>query len=304
MEQSLEGFDANGTLGAYTVGVILSSILYGVAVVQTYTYYVSFADDRWWLKSLVAMVMTCDTVHMACIVHALYLLNVTHYGDPSAVILPPNTLFVAAVFSAIIALVVQGFFAYRIRRFSEKWTLATICWLLVLLRLTFSIVVIIKGFQMTSIAQFVRDSQVALTVMLSVSVGCDVVIAGSMCYYLNRQRSAFNKNTSKIIDKIIAWTIETGLASSVTGIVMLVCFLRFPHKFIWVSAFVLLSRIFANSLLASLNARTILRTTKFDALQPTSPTFAPGNVRFARKNHQGCARGDDDADGDVKRQSQ
>ncbi|PPQ73328.1 hypothetical protein CVT24_012298 [Panaeolus cyanescens] len=285
MDQPFAGFDANGTLGATTIGIILSSILYGVAVVQTYTYYVNFVDDHWWLKSLVAIVMLSDTAHMACIVHALYTLNITHYGDPSAVLLPPNTFFVAAVFSSFIALCVQGFFAYRIKRFSKRWTMAVICLLLVILRLIFSIIVTIKGFEMTSMIEFVRDSKSALTVMLTVSVGCDAFIAGSMCFYLGRQRNKFNKHTTKTIDKIIAWTLETGFANSIAGIVMLVFFIQFPNKFLWVSAFVLVSRIFANSLLASLNARTILRSGKFDGLQATSSTFSRANARSGVAMH-------------------
>ncbi|PPQ83697.1 hypothetical protein CVT24_007884 [Panaeolus cyanescens] len=280
MDQPFAGFDANGTLGAATIGVIFSSILYGAAVVQTYTYYINFGDDYRWLKALVRFVIIfkrthhnhqinlrltgmpllrlSDTAHMACFVHALYTLNVTNYGDPSAVLRPPNTVWVAAVFSSFIALSVQvslyshshshsdhpisdlihlqplsppqGFFAYRIKRFSEKWTLAVLCLLLVIMRLIFSIIVTIKGFQMTSLIEFVRDSKASLTVMLTVSVCCDVFIAGSMCYYLTRQRNKFSKHTSKTIDKIVAWTIETGFANSVAGIVMLVLFIQFPHK--------------------------------------------------------------------------
>lgn len=45
------------TLGAIELGVLISSVFYGVTCVQTFTYYQKAAKDRLGLKCLVAFTM-------------------------------------------------------------------------------------------------------------------------------------------------------------------------------------------------------------------------------------------------------
>jgi hypothetical protein len=44
------------TMGAIEIGVLVSTLLYGMTVVQSYIYFASNAPDRLWLKSFVALV--------------------------------------------------------------------------------------------------------------------------------------------------------------------------------------------------------------------------------------------------------
>jgi hypothetical protein len=44
------------SLGAIEIGVLVSTLLYGMTAVQSYTYFASSAPDRMWLKCFVAAV--------------------------------------------------------------------------------------------------------------------------------------------------------------------------------------------------------------------------------------------------------
>jgi hypothetical protein len=44
-------------MGAIEIGVLVSTLFYGMAVVQLYTYFASSAPDRTWLKSFVGVIM-------------------------------------------------------------------------------------------------------------------------------------------------------------------------------------------------------------------------------------------------------
>jgi hypothetical protein len=44
------------SLGAVEMGVLLTSALYGISVVQTYIYATSCRGDKMWVKALVAVV--------------------------------------------------------------------------------------------------------------------------------------------------------------------------------------------------------------------------------------------------------
>jgi hypothetical protein len=46
-----------GTLGAIELGILFSSVLYGVTCVQAYNYAMHTVGDRTWIRVLVAVVM-------------------------------------------------------------------------------------------------------------------------------------------------------------------------------------------------------------------------------------------------------
>ncbi|KDR74777.1 hypothetical protein GALMADRAFT_157357 [Galerina marginata CBS 339.88] len=97
-----------------------------------------------------------------------------------------------------------------------------------------------------------------ITTLFTISSTVDIIVTMNLAYYLLKSRKPNSQKNSLIIDKVIAWTIQSGLVSSLTGLGMLICFLAMPNNYIWLSIFLFLSRIFSTSLLASLNGRMIL----------------------------------------------
>ncbi|EPS94584.1 hypothetical protein FOMPIDRAFT_58317 [Fomitopsis schrenkii] len=82
-------FPLDNFLGVLFVGIIVSTVLYGVNCLQAYTYYTRFcAADNRWLQLLViylyGVFLACralDTLHVALICAAYYHYTVTNYGD-------------------------------------------------------------------------------------------------------------------------------------------------------------------------------------------------------------------------------
>ncbi|KAH9929457.1 uncharacterized protein B0H18DRAFT_1117486 [Fomitopsis serialis] len=69
-------------LGAQFIGIILSTILYGVTCLQAYLYYTQYSKgDSLRLKLFVALVVALDTLHVALISTAYYYYTVTNFGD-------------------------------------------------------------------------------------------------------------------------------------------------------------------------------------------------------------------------------
>lgn len=46
-------FDANSTLGALEIGVLIATCLFGALTVQVYIYYARFPQDPWGIKAMV-----------------------------------------------------------------------------------------------------------------------------------------------------------------------------------------------------------------------------------------------------------
>ncbi|KAJ7223293.1 hypothetical protein GGX14DRAFT_163718 [Mycena pura] len=119
------------------------------------------------------------------------------------------------------------------------------------------------------LASYVEQWGWLVTTAWSISVANDVVITGTLAFLLYRRRGDMNQ-TVALLDKLIKWTVETGMLTrsclcsmrasglyltspdySSTGIIMLIFFARMKNSLIWLAMFTIGARLFANSLLAS-----------------------------------------------------
>jgi len=80
------------------------------------------------------------------------------------------------------------------------------------------------------------------------------------------------------------WTVETGLVTSIGAVAMLICFLIMPENFVWLAIFTFLAKLFSNSLLAALNARSVasrdkepdpVSSTWFDKMPSSGSVWEP-----------------------------
>ncbi|KAF9064390.1 hypothetical protein BDP27DRAFT_1425862 [Rhodocollybia butyracea] len=72
----------HNTMGALLIGVLISAVLWGILVVQTYIYFATFFNqDTVQLKSFVFFVFILDTAHQAMLCHLIYVYLVSNYGN-------------------------------------------------------------------------------------------------------------------------------------------------------------------------------------------------------------------------------
>ncbi|KAF7328892.1 hypothetical protein MVEN_02518900 [Mycena venus] len=223
-------FDANGTIGAYQIGVLISCVLLGVMTTQTYIYYSRFPEDPPILKVLVAFVWVCEVAHAICIAHALYHFTIVDFGHPERLFSRlPVSLDTAIFFSALI---------------EQSGSVVTF---IVTLRLP-SLQSYIAHWSWLSISQW------------SASAVNDILTTATLVVLLYNQRRSAQRKTVALVDKIIVWTIETGMLTSALAIFMIIFYLTMKERMIWLGAYVISSRLYSNSLLASLNSRGALRS--------------------------------------------
>ncbi|KAJ7044025.1 hypothetical protein C8F04DRAFT_686861 [Mycena alexandri] len=249
----------NSTIGVYEIGVLISYVLLGVATTQTYIYYARFPDDSIKLKTLVAVVWLCEVAHAGCLGHALYSYTISDYTRPERLLHAPISLGVAIAFAGIITACVQGFFTFRIYAFSEKLFIPVLLWTTIFLHLLGSIVILVTESRSTLLADYEERWGWLFAAVWILSVANDVTITATLVIVLRRRRPYVLQRTTALVDKIIVWTIETGMLTSAVSIVTLTCFITMLGSFIFLATFSVTSRLFSNSLLASLNSRTTLR---------------------------------------------
>ncbi|KAJ7803545.1 hypothetical protein B0H14DRAFT_3883937, partial [Mycena olivaceomarginata] len=187
-----------------------------------------------------------------CVGHALYSYTISDHSGP------PWTLPQAFILAGLIVACVQGFFGLRIYRLFKKLSIPIIIWVMALLRLMASM--IIFELPLNPALGYHADTKQELLTTSSwiLGVANDLLITATLVFVLRRQRADVHQRTVVLADKIIAWSIETGMITSAVAIAELICFLTMPKTWIWIAISTIEARVFANSFLASLNGRTTL----------------------------------------------
>ncbi|KAJ3993412.1 hypothetical protein F5050DRAFT_1781958 [Lentinula boryana] len=258
----------SSTLGMLEIGVVISSILFGILTMQTYYYQKNYSQDLPWIKyGLVFGIWFIELVHTICIAHAIYFYSVIHFGDAEAFDGWPVSLAIAVVCHGIVAVLVQGFFAYRIARFTGHLCIVLVpCFSVMIFELVSDIVI---GVEMATVAQqshipFQDNWEWLILTVLCLRTTLDVLISGTFVYRLIKLRNIVSEDTLAVIDKLILWSIETGLILSLISILIIICYTTIPENYTWVMLYMILPRLFSNTMLANLNSRN-----RREGLQPT-----------------------------------
>ncbi|OCH93576.1 hypothetical protein OBBRIDRAFT_832509 [Obba rivulosa] len=246
------------TMGVTFVGVVVAAILYGVSCVQMFYYFVRYPTDWWHMKLLVSAVWVFDTVHQVLITHTVYTYVITNFGNDMVLGTLVWSLIVEVLFNGFTALLVQSFFVLRIWKLSEKnlWLTVPVL-LLVIGEFGAVLAYVIQAMQLGTFAQLDNLKPLSMTVNALAAAG-DVLIAVILCTMLHRSRTGF-KRSDGLINKLILFTINTGFLTSVCAVLSLITIVTLPNTFIYICFYFTLGRLYSNSLLATLNARKLLR---------------------------------------------
>ncbi|KAG1755402.1 hypothetical protein EDB19DRAFT_402838 [Suillus lakei] len=258
-------FNASIIVGPVVLGTLFDACLFGCLVIQTYVYYANFANDHRVIKVTVAAVFATQIAHMMCVSATLWNTAVNAYDDPSKLQILPLTACATILFTGITGALVESYFAFRLWKLSRKLLLPLLSLVLCVIAQVVSLVITVRAFNTTSIAAFETDQNTSITLALTSRVLCDTILTLSMAWYLRKQRSVFSRTTSTI-DRLVLWTIETGLITSLVAVLVISFFLAMKQNYIWVGFYAILASVNGNSLLASLNGRLIFRSVTNESL--------------------------------------
>ncbi|KDR67002.1 hypothetical protein GALMADRAFT_1132556 [Galerina marginata CBS 339.88] len=247
--------ETNGNLGALEVTTFISLILFSVSMSQGYRYFSRSSDDRAGLKFLVASLLFLDSAHSFTSCYIIYYETVTRWSRSEGNSYP---LSVTVLLESIITFIVQNFFIHRIHRLSGKRIIALLCFAMAFLRFVAAVVISAESLidvPKTPNGVFVHSIGWLIGAALAVGVATDLLIAGFMLYYLRKLFSPTNfKSTTVVLNRLIRGSLQTGLLTSMTSVSVIIC-VRFLSNMVWVGISIILAKLYALSLLVSLNAR-------------------------------------------------
>ncbi|TBU46957.1 hypothetical protein BD309DRAFT_988461 [Dichomitus squalens] len=233
----------DSTFGAVLIGTSLGLTLYGMVVHQCYRYFGTYRNDSSWIKVLVPYSLTScgstsvfETFHVVSSMHICYHYLVTKYSNGEALL---SGVWYAHAFSS------QSFFAARVfllggRRYRVLVTIAMILLAGELGR--FGEAATVEAFTFPSFSDFQRYTWL-VSAGAALACAADALLTGVLVNLLRSKHTGVER-LDQIMDRLIKYTINTVLL---------------PSKLIYVAFGIVATKLYANSLLAALNARSSLQ---------------------------------------------
>ncbi|KAF9511114.1 hypothetical protein BS47DRAFT_1487075 [Hydnum rufescens UP504] len=244
-------------LGSSLFGNLLATLCFGVLTVQTSSYYYAFPNDGRPVKLTVAFLWTLEAVQVAFSTWSLYWWSVTNYRNPLALEWESWQFAVFQIGTVCSSVTVQTFFAYRVYSLSANLYIGVLVQVLVFLQFGFGVATFIKV-HMNPERQVIVKEWTWLASWLAIQATTDIAITTCMCLLLRRRRTGFQK-TDSVINRMVLYTISTGLVTGVLSCIDLVLFALPGRKFGAVVMGMLLAPSYSITMLANVHMRTALR---------------------------------------------
>ncbi|KAH8809530.1 hypothetical protein DL96DRAFT_568577 [Flagelloscypha sp. PMI_526] len=253
------GVDLDGTIGAMEVGIIFNVFLTGAVTLQSYNYYTRFPQDPNYMRWLIFLTWLAELGQTICFLHVLYRATVTTFGSLVTLIHPPRSLVLTMVFGGVATALVQAFLAFRVYQLTHILPLVVVCWILTFARLLGCLSVTGTGWNMSSLPEYEAEFKWIFTALLITGLVNDLTITTGLSMSLFRSKQNAQKRTSAVIEKLILWTVESGLATACLSATVVISFFTMPHNYVWIGVYCISPKLYSNALLAILNGRAALR---------------------------------------------
>ncbi|KAH9064972.1 hypothetical protein EDB87DRAFT_1596824 [Lactarius vividus] len=286
----------HNTLGAFFIGTILSSTIYGVTWLQVYSYYSNHSSrDRWPLKSFVAFLMLVDSANMAFIVQTNYHINVTIFGDYQSIPLVPWSFPAITLSSYILEVSVELFYAYRIYRLSKgsPYLPATIS---VVSLTSFAIGIFYCAKVLEHIHEPGNRLQGLSMATFGCKVVCDVFVTFGMVHALLGNRTQVQR-TNNVLNTLAIYAINCGALNLVFAISCVVLLAKYRTVGLYVPSFFITMRLYFCGFMSTLNSRDNLRemldgpegVVMFSQLKARTGTTVPCRVQVTTETSTNVA---------------
>ncbi|KAF8637472.1 hypothetical protein AX16_010800 [Volvariella volvacea WC 439] len=270
----------SSTAGAMLLGTAFSWCFYGCLFAQFYTYYTTpiTPQDPVWLLGTVGFLCFLEGAFTLVITHSTWsYIVVSHKGG--LLLQGPWTASVGPAITGLVTCMVQTFLSrriYNLSKMSRKGLfIAIVIVLLALTEVILSFVVSAKvlfpinvGVILINVGHmkffqanlernpkhFIKALNIT-SVSLSLSLVCDSIITINMIILLRRAKNTITGALDSKINGFIIRSVETGAVITIAASLSLFFFVRYPLSPLATILMYSVNRIYAMTLLASLNGR-------------------------------------------------
>jgi len=247
--------------GGAFVGLCVSLILYGIGLAQVYNYSLSCRSDAKLTKLIVIIILIVDTAHTAFGILMVYRYSITDFGNLAAVNVINWSATAGALSTNILGVCVRVFYLWRIWLLSGRnVTLVGSLLTLYIVHIGFGFASAISCLLHSTWTEYQTNHITFLINVIALSLGCasDIVTAAILIYFFWHARTEF-EGSHRIINVLMAYALNTGVLTSMTSLLMIFTYVFLKNSLLFAGVFMVLGRLYANSVLGTLNTRQILR---------------------------------------------
>ncbi|KAJ7636779.1 hypothetical protein FB45DRAFT_1024877 [Roridomyces roridus] len=284
------------TLGPLLAGSMSAVGLSALVGFQTFLYFRIYPQDKMKYKLLVAWIWTADAAHTLFVCLTVWDYVIAHFGDKERVAVITLTAgilyysFHAVSSSDLLTMLFQAhilmtlaatfsanlFYIWRIHKMSKgNWYLIVPILMLCAARsgtllanfhaeypmlnvTVFGLMLVFGEWKYKSWATVYEHFLVVRSLAFITSAITDIVISVARYYYLRGLNQGYFQ-TKEVVDTVLVFTLNDGLLTSAVAVVIMSCILAMHTNFVWVGIYFNFTKLFANSVLATLNLRNWYR---------------------------------------------
>jgi len=178
----------DNTWGAALIGLIASSIIYGITTLQLYIYYTHYPNDTRELKLLAWSVWIIDTASLVVVCNGMYGYLVSDMTHPERRLLVNRSLDVDPALMGLLSFLTHSYLGLRVWKVCQRnFWLGCVLLVLILASLSISIAVSVVSFRFELWLEKSELKWLGLAGTILV-VALDTIVASVLCVYLLLQK--------------------------------------------------------------------------------------------------------------------
>ncbi|KDQ23510.1 hypothetical protein PLEOSDRAFT_171179 [Pleurotus ostreatus PC15] len=236
-------------------GLVVSCPLFGVSIAQSIYYYKTYPMDSKYLKYFIQDWTQHFLQHYFSLIMSKLVHTTSLHMIPWAPGFVERCIYMRRAYMARVYALSAG----------NKWIsaiLTHILWNMIVLDDKYSN----QATHVVIISIHHTSAEIFGGLQLAASVVCDVLITSSLVFYLRDNRGEF-KRTQNVVDRLVIYSINVGMVTSIISLSALITWFAMPDNFIFSTFHILIGKVYFNSWLVTLNARKTMRSRLDDTSQ-------------------------------------
>ncbi|KAI0366218.1 hypothetical protein BV20DRAFT_1055815 [Pilatotrama ljubarskyi] len=267
MENPAESF-----FGGMLVEIMIACVLYGITTLQSFIYFQKYQNDTPSLKFMVAAIWILETVHTAFCMQVVYSYLISNFGEFEYFLSINKGVGVTVIVEVIISTLVQAFYVKRVWIMSNKAKVLTFfIGFVTFCRIGFGIGSTILSYHYDNWVNFRAHTSSLVTVSggLGAAALVDVLVALTLSFYLTRGRTSWQKASNSKINLIMLYAVNSGAITASASVLSVILYATQTHSLVFLGLVEIQGKLYANSFLGSLNARSHIRNKNTAAQYPS-----------------------------------
>ncbi|KAI0710219.1 hypothetical protein C8Q76DRAFT_93632 [Earliella scabrosa] len=271
-------------LGVILSGLGITGAIFGVSCAQLIQYARRYwKQDRALLKTIVTSVWTLDALHLGLYSYTIYHFLIFKHDDFMGQLQLPWTSDAQLVINTTLVALVQLFYLLRVWSICKRRLVVGLLLLLIAGCWATGILLMIMSATMETVAELesLGNTVIASNALIAAT---DISITGTLVFLLYTSRVSGTRSR-RLITRLIFYTINTGIMTSVCALLALVTNLTNRDKNLFILFSYVGASLYAVSMIASLNAREGLRNHMAQATGITTmPTIGTTTSRLGESS--------------------